>query len=82
MIASDFPQTVSDNMLQTSDKLFCLNLLDAALSNSEVDSSDLPMYLVVRRKQMRQAEFVKTHKLPKDLSPLESTSRVVTSEVN
>ena len=59
-----FPQTVSDHMVQTSDKLFCLILLDAALSNSEVDSSDLAMYLVVRKKPLRQAEFVRTWSKP------------------
>ena len=52
-----FPQTVSDHMVQTSDKLFCLILLDAALSNSEVDSSDLAMYFVVRKKTIEASRI-------------------------
>ena len=52
-----FPQTVSDHMVQTSDKLFCLILLNAALSNSEVDSSDLAMYLVVRKKPIEASRI-------------------------
>jgi len=45
-------------MLQTSNRLFCSILLDAALSNNELDSSDLPMYLVVRKNPLRQADFL------------------------